>query len=100
MIDFSQMITAKARAADALQARRATMTVSRLQGRLVLGPDACARLDAIAADPNENWGLRETIANATEWRRSSETMAALGWVMGFSDDEMDALFEKAMLVAT
>ncbi len=100
MIDFSQMITAKARTADALHARRAAMTVSRLQGRLVLGPEVCAKLDAIAADPNENWGLRETIANATEWRRSSETMVVLGWAMGFSDADMDALFERAMQVET
>ena len=97
-IDLSRIITAEARAATALTERRAGMVCSRLQGRLVLGPDVVARLDAIAADPAESWGLRETIANAAEWHRNSQTMAALAWVLGITDDQMDALFEAAMVV--
>ena len=95
-IDLSRIITAEARAATALTERRAGMVCSRLQGRLVLGPDVVARLDAIAADPAESWGLRETIANATEWHRNSQTMAALAWVLGITDEQMDTLFEAAM----
>ena len=97
-IDLSRIITAESRAAAALAERRAGMVCSRLQGRLVLGPDVAARLDAIAADPAESWGLRETIANATEWHRTSLTMAALAWVLGITDEQMDALFEAAMQV--
>ena len=97
-IDFTRLITPEARAAAALAERRAGMVCSRLQGRLVLGPDVVARLDAIATDPAESWGLRETIANATEWHRTSQTMAALAWVLGITDEQMDALFEAAMQV--
>jgi len=97
-IDLSRIITAESRAAAALAERRAGMVCSRLQGRLVLGPDVVARLDAIAADPAESWGLRETIANATEWHRTSQTMAALAWVLGITDEQMDTLFEAAMQV--
>ena len=97
-IDLSRIITAESRAAAALAERRAGMVCSRLQGRLVLGPDVVARLDVIAADPAESWGLRETIANATEWHRNSQTMAALAWVLGITDEQMDALFEAAMQV--
>jgi len=97
-IDFTRLITPEARAAADLAARREAMVCSRLQGRLVLGPDVVARLDAIAADPAESWGLRETIANATEWHRTSQTMAALAWVLGITDEQMDTLFEAAMQV--
>ena len=97
-INLSRIITAESRAAAALAERRAGMVCSRLHGRLVLGPDVVARLDAIAADPAESWGLRETISNATEWHRNSQTMAALAWVLGITDEQMDALFEAAMQV--
>ena len=73
-LDFTRLIMPEARAAAALAERREAMVCSRLQGRLVLGQDVVARLDAIAADPAESWGLRETIANATEWHRNSHTL--------------------------
>ena len=97
-IDFTRMITPEACAATDLAARREAMVCSRLQGRLVLGQDVVARLDAIAADPAESWGLRETISNATEWHRTSQTMAALAWVLGITDEQMDTLFGAAMQV--
>lgn len=84
--------------ATALAARRAAMIVSRLQGRLTLGPQVCARLDAIAADPDTPWAMREAIASAIEWRRDSQTITELGWLLGFSDDLMDRLFEAAARV--
>jgi hypothetical protein len=87
--------TVEAKAAAALAHRRAGMTCSRLQGRLTLGPDTCAVLDAIADDPAEPWPLRETIRHATEWHRTSETIDALAWVLGYTDGEMDSLFEAA-----
>ena len=77
---------------------RAKMLCSRLQGRLVLGPVVCAQIDAMAADPATPWAMRETIQNAIEWSRTSETMDTLGWLMGFSAEQMDALFEAAMQV--
>ena len=76
-LDLSRLITAEARAAEALTSRRAGMVCSRLQGRLTLGPDACARLDAIADDPTTPWALRETIRHAAAWLRTLQAVDAL-----------------------
>lgn len=87
------------RSEDALAAaRRARMRCSRLQGRLTLGPDICAGLDAFAADPQTSWAMREAITNAAEWQRGSQLMDELGYGLGFTPDQMDALFEIAMTV--
>jgi hypothetical protein len=82
-----------------IEAKRALMKCSRLQGRLVLGPVVCAQIDAIAIDPATPWAMKETIINAIEWSRLSETMDTLGWLMGFTPEQMDALFEAAMQVS-
>jgi hypothetical protein len=82
-----------------LAARRALMKCSRLQGRIVLGEAVCAQIDAMAANPNTFWIVRETITNAIEWSRTSETMELLGWAMGYTDAQMDALFDAAMQVS-
>lgn len=75
---------------------RARMVCSPLQGRLVLGPDVCDQLDAMAADTATPWATRQAIANAVEWRRTSQTMDELGWVLGFTDVQMDDLFTVAL----
>jgi hypothetical protein len=77
---------------------RATLVCTPLQGRLVLGQAECSRLDAFLALPTTPWALREVATNALEWRRLSENMAVLGWIMGYSDEQMDALFVQAMQV--
>lgn len=78
---------------------RAAMVCSRLQGRLVLGPETCAAIDALAVDPATPWAMRETITNAIEWRRTSQAMTELGYLLGYGDDQMDELFIAAMDVA-
>lgn len=83
---------------QALAAWRAGAKCSRLQGRLTLGADTCAALDAMAADPATPWAMRETIAGAVEWRRSSETIDELGYLLGYDALQMDDLFKAAMLV--
>ncbi|MGO4917656.1 hypothetical protein [Pseudogemmobacter sp. W21_MBD1_M6] len=82
--------------ADHLHDLRKTMVCSRLQGRLVLGPDTCAALDAMAEDPDTLWAMRETIKNAGDWRRLSPSMDELGYLLGYSHEAMDALFKQAM----
>ena len=74
------------------------MVCSRLQGRLTLGPKVCAVLDAMAADPATPWAMRETIANARDWHRLSQTIDELGWLLDFTDEAMDGMFEQAMKV--
>jgi hypothetical protein len=74
---------------------RETAQASRLQGRLVLGPQTCALLDAMAADPDTPWAMRETILNASVWYRNSPTMDELSWLLGYSPEQSDALFRQA-----
>ena len=84
--------------AIALAKERKGMVVSRLQGRLTLGPQTVSALDALAADPNTPWAMRETINNAAEWRRTSQAMDELAYALGFSESQMDDLFRVAMQV--
>jgi len=83
---------------EVLAAERAAMKCSRLQGRLVLGEATCDALDAIAADPTTPWAMRQTIQNAIEWRRMSQSMTELGYLLGYTDTQMDELFRQAMTV--
>jgi hypothetical protein len=84
--------------AEALAAERAAMSCSRLQGRLVLGEATCTALDAIANDDLTPWAMRQTINNAIEWRRTSQAMTELGYLLGYTDAQMDDLFRLAMTV--
>lgn len=81
-----------------LARRRAGMVVSRLQGRLALGQDTCVTLDAIAADPLTPWPMREAILTATRWERTSQTIDELGYLLGYTPEQMDALFDQAAKV--
>lgn len=81
---------------EELAAWRAGMVVSRLTGRLVLGETTCNQLDAIAADPQTPWAMRQTIMHADNWRRTSQAMDELGYLLGYSDAQKDALFLAAM----
>ena len=78
--------------------KRQSMKCSRLQGRITLGEATCTALDTIAADPNTPWAMREAIKNAGEWQRTSPTMDELGWLLGYTPEQMDTLFEQAVSV--
>ena len=84
--------------AETLATERAAMVCSRLQGRLVLGEATCDALDAMADDPETPWAMRQTIQNAIEWRRTSQAMTELGYLLGYTDEQMDDLFRLAMTV--
>lgn len=77
---------------------RKSMKCSRLQGRITLGEATCSALDTMAADPNTPWAMREAIKNAGEWQRTSPTMDELGWLLGYTPEQMDTLFEQAVSV--
>ena len=98
-IDFGQMIPAEIKDAADLAARRELMVCSPLQGRLTAGPEICAMLDATASNPATPWAMREAIQNAREWRRTSQTIDEMAWLLGFTPEQMDSLFEAAMTVA-
>lgn len=83
---------------EELAAWRKGMVVTRLQGRLILGETVCDQLDAIAADPETPWAMRQTILHAETWRRTSQAMDELGYVLGYTEEQKDALFLAAMAV--
>ena len=76
--------------------QRQSMTCSRLQARLAIGPDTCAALDAMATDPNLPWAIRQTLAYAQDWQRTHPGMDEIGWALGYDADQIDALFRMAM----
>ena len=83
---------------EQLAYERSMMVASRLQGRLTLGEAVCVKLDAIAADPATPWAMRQTILNAIEWRRTSQAMTELAYLLEFTPEKMDELFRLAMQV--
>lgn len=84
--------------AELLDAERQNMKCSRLQGRLVLGEATCDMLDAMAADPETPWAMKQTILHAIEWNRTSQSINELAWLLGYDDDQMDTLFRQAATV--
>jgi len=72
---------------------------SHLQGRITLGEATCNALDALAEDPETPWAMREAIKNAVEWQRTSPTMDELGWLLGYTPEQMDTLFLQAMAIS-
>lgn len=40
----------------------------------------------------------QTFTNAIEWRRTSQAMTELGYLLGYTEDQMDDLFRVAMTV--
>ena len=83
---------------QAIHDTRAAMSCSELQGRLTLGPEVCAMLDAMATNPLTPWAMRQTIAKAGTWYRLSQSIDELGYLLGFDDAQMDDLFVAAAKV--
>ncbi len=90
--------TADKIAADALIAEQAGMVCSPLQGRLALGEATCAAIDAMADDPATPWAMRQAIRQAADWRRTSQTMDELGFLLGYTSAQMDDLFRLAKTI--
>lgn len=97
-IDWLQLKTASDLQSKELEQERQGMKCSRLQGRLVLGEATCDMLDAMAADPETPWAMKQAILHAIEWSRTSQSMNELAWLLGYTDDQMDALFRQAATV--
>lgn len=89
----------QAQQSRAVQAARAAMSCSELQGRLTLGPAVCAALDVMATDPATPWAMRQTIAKAGTWYRLSQSIDELGYLLGYDDAQMDDLFAAAAKVS-
>jgi hypothetical protein len=72
------------------------MQCTRLQGRLALGPERCAIIDAVAADPSTPWAMAEAIRSAVTWSRDDQQIDELAWLLGLSPAQVDDLFALAI----
>jgi hypothetical protein len=79
-----------------MQAIRAEWRAQRWQMILALGEARWAAIMAFADSPEAPWGMRVIIDNAQIIPRLSETIDTLAWVLGMSDDDVDAIFTAAM----
>lgn len=83
--------------AAVLAEERAGMVVSRFQARAaMLQADLLAAVEAAvaAADPMTQLAW----SDATEWRRTSPTIATLGAALGLTEAQLDDLFRAAALI--
>ena len=93
IIKFKQPV-----AADILAEERATMAVSPMQGILTLGETAWNSVLAYRDDPATPWAQRVIIDSAQDWHRNSQNMMFIGHILGYTDDQMDDLFRRAIAV--
>ena len=84
--------------ADLIAAQRAQMQCTRRHARIVLGPDTCAALDAIADDPETPWAMRQTLLYAQTWDRTALEIDEIGWALGYGAEQIDALFRAASAI--
>ena len=75
---------------------RATAQCSRMQGILALGEDRWAVVLEYSA--TATWAEQVVIDDASDWRRTSETIAFFGWLLNLTELEIDALFAAAAAI--
>jgi hypothetical protein len=78
-----------------LEQERARMSVTRRQAFIALGPEVVSALMAYANDPETPWALRVAITETVEWHRTAPEIDEIGYALGFTGDEIDALFQTA-----
>jgi len=72
---------------------RAAMVISPMQGILTLGETEWGKV--LAYRDTASWQERIVIDSALDWRRDSQNIAFFGHLLGYTDDQMDALFIAA-----
>jgi hypothetical protein len=82
--------------AEALAAKRAAMVISPLQGILTLGETEWGKV--LAYRDTATWAEKVIIDNADDWVRTSQNIAFFGYLLGYTDEQMDALFIAAAQV--
>lgn len=83
----------------ALEAERAEMQCSPLQGMLVLGEERWLQVEAFLASPETPFAMRTSITSAVVWYRNSQTIDELAWLMGLTPEEVDDLFRLAATIS-
>lgn len=79
----------------------AAMKCSRMQGILALGEVTWAKVEAyrdavdVNGQPMTPWQQKVIIDDAGDWHRNSQNIAFFGYLLGLTDDEIDAKFREA-----
>lgn len=84
--------------AVALASWRASAKCSPMQGKLALGPVEWAKIETYR-DTEATWAQRVVIDSANEWRRNSQDIQFFGYLLGYTDEQMDALFKAAIQIS-
>ena len=79
-----------------LAATRSRMTCSKMQGILTLGETKWG--EVLAYRETAAWAEKTVIDSAQDWRRTSQNIQFIGYLVGYTDAEMDDLFTAAALV--
>ena len=91
--------------AERLAQARASMVISPLQGILTLGETEWGKVlafrDGVDADgePLATWAQKVIINSALDWRRTSQNIAFFGFLLDYTDEQMDTLFIAAAQVS-
>jgi hypothetical protein len=82
--------------AIALAQARAAMVISPLQGILTLGETEWGKV--LTYRETASWAEKVVIDSAQDWQRTSQNIAFFGYLLGYTDAQMDALFIAAAKV--
>ena len=92
--------TVRDKTADELAAevisKRQGMSCSKMQGILTLGETAWGEVQTYRE--TASWAERMVIDSAQDWNRTSENIAFFGYLLSYTDAQMDAMFIAAAQV--
>jgi hypothetical protein len=81
-----------------LAARRARMSCTPMQGILTLGEAEWGKV--LTYRETATWAERVVIDSAQTWNRNSQNIQFIGYLIGYNDEQMDAMFATAAMVET
>ena len=77
-----------------IEAVRAGMRCTALQGKLAIGEAVWSQV--LVYRSTAPWAQQMTIDSAADWNRTSQDIQFIGYLLNFTDLEMDALFRVAV----
>jgi hypothetical protein len=81
---------------DKLNRKRQAMSCSKMQGILTLGETAWG--EVLTYRETASWSERMVIDSAQDWNRTSQNIAFFGYLLNYTDAQMDAMFIAAAQV--
>jgi hypothetical protein len=79
-----------------LSSKRAGMSCSKMQGILTLGETAWGEVQTYRE--TASWAEQMVIDSAQDWNRTSQNIAFFGYLLNYTDAQMDAMFIAAAQV--